>query len=147
MIANLQDIIDTLDDRKIGKSPHQGCESIFVAINDIVGIKLYSSERTRDHCYHRQNNAAKFGLGPKTHGIIDLANDYWAYGYLTDIVECTGDDNDDFRDDLDISYGTFCEMVEQLSEDLDHLCNFCFFDHHEGNCGLIEGRLVCIDFG
>lgn len=93
----------------ISSSPRKnGCFNLFFKLNDKIGIKLSNNVEQRDNNYHRQENAAKFGLGPDVYGMIDNVNyeGETYYGYFTEIVWVL----EDF-DNIPQDFGNLCIIL------------------------------------
>lgn len=130
----------------ISSSPRKnGAFNLFFKLNDKIGIKLSNNKAQRDDNYYRQENAAKFGLGPDVYGMIDNVNyegkTYW--GYFTEIVDILEDYNNIF---FKLMRHTFKEDKADLIADLQSKIGFIFTDSHYGNIGFKNGKFVCIDF-
>ncbi len=154
---------------KIYQSP-RGAYSIFVKLSDKVGLKLFMDEKDRDDAYDRQFHAAASELGPEVYGKVDGVpvryeiNDFedfyysrhwdgtdeddfegfellYEWGYLTELVEVCSYSDDDY------SYKLFCDGFRQLKKDIADVIGFDFWDIKADNCGVKNGKLVCIDFG
>lgn len=151
---------------KLDSSP-RGAFSIFVKLNDKVGLKLFHYEEDRNDAYSRQKFASLYNLGPCVHGKVDNTgviqeyNEYdsdlwyehcineeefndhyggyyavpWEYGYLTEIVE-TNYPPQFYEDNKKNLFYNLLEKIDWEFED----CKY-------NNCGVKNGRLVCIDFG
>ena len=133
----------------ISSSPRKnGAFNLFFKLNDKIGIKLSNNVEQRDNNYHRQENAAKFGLGPDVYGMIDNVNyeGETYYGYFTEIVWVLEDFNNIPSDFWNLMHHTFQEDRVNLKSDLMHYTGFNFSDNHYANIGVKDGKLVCIDF-
>lgn len=133
----------------ISSSPRKnGAFNLFFKLNDKIGIKLSNNVEQRDNNYHRQENAAKFGLGPDVYGMIDNVNyegeTYW--GYFTEIVDVLEDFNNIDYDFWKLVKNDFEDDRENLVSDLMHHIGFNFRDCHYANIGFKNGKFVCIDF-
>ena len=145
---NMQELTKGITRETIRKSPC-GCESVFVPINDEIGIKLYDCPDRRDDLMELQALASKHDLGPEVFGIVDLPESVGTlrFGFVTERVECCGDDQDELREDIGLDWDTYCNMHTSLDEALCEI-GITLYDMHESNCGLRpDGSMVCIDFG
>lgn len=121
----------------VKKSPSKaGSWNIFVKMNDYIGLKLCSKSYQRDGNYFRQKEASKIGLGPDTHGKVDVSIDgIMFYGYFTEIVS------------IDLSNFSKREIENEANSLRKKLKKiFDFEDNHRWNLGIKNGKFVCIDF-
>lgn len=117
------------------RSPY-GSYTIFVKLNDSIGVKLTRDIAVRDGNFLRQQEAAKYGLGPEVYGKIDdiyYRGDTY-YGYFTEVVEVA---------DWNSFYN---ENEDSLCQELEEKIAFDFYDCKPNNCGIKNGKLICIDF-
>lgn len=133
----------------ISSSPRKnGSFNLFFKLNDKIGIKLSNNKAQRNNNYYRQENAAKFGLGPDVYGMIDNVNyegeNYW--GYFTEIVDVLKDFNNIKREFWRLIKNDFEGDINSLVSDLMYHTGFDFRDCHYANIGFKDGRFVCIDF-
>lgn len=133
----------------ISSSPRKnGTFNLFFKLNDKIGIKLSNNKAQRNNNYYRQENAAKFGLGPDVYGMIDNVNyegeNYW--GYFTEIVDTLEDFNNIPDIFWNLMHHTFKEDRADLIADLQSKTGFIFNDSHYANIGFKNGKFVCIDF-
>ena len=132
---------------KLAKSSHKvcGCFNFFFKVTDRIGIKGTMSEAERDGNYDRQSLAAKHGLGPEVFGKIDFEyKGKKVFAYFTEIVTV-------FNDELSTKeyihfYRFHKENIGGLCDELEEKIGFVFLDCHNGNTGIKNGKLICIDF-
>jgi hypothetical protein len=140
-----------LFNKRITKSYESGCESVFVKLNNKVGLKLYSTQKERDFAYNLQNKVEKYSLAPTAYDKVSL-DDYeikWdedsncqliprkkkkIYGYTTAVASKPNLSNR--------FYSKLENLIEQAKN---HGLETC--DIHEANVGYFNRRLVIIDFG
>jgi len=127
-----------------------GCACIFIQITDKIGAKFYAYRGKRDKCIENQKIAHKHGLGPEVFGSFEVSEELapkrgrlrYKYCYLTEVAE-TGGALDDW---LDANFVSFRETEKYMMDAMENI-GLTFFDFHDENIGLINGELVCIDFG
>lgn len=144
-----------------------GISCTFFKITSKWGIKSYTKAYKRDDAYNAQYDVALNGLAPKVGDKFEIEiEDETIYCYVTEVAETLQTEEylqlvkKIFREDtyLDEDY----EKYEQLSNDLEEswldkmeeynelteeVCGWRNCDMHTGNYGLLNGQLVCIDFG
>lgn len=135
-------------DRRRIKSSGVSCH--YVKWTKYVGLKLYTEKSQRDRCAKLQRRVAKAGLAPEVGGTLEF-----------EMLTCTGVDDygEDTSPDLEWAtiYGYWTEhvripsripsykRVHALWKGLREL-GLLHDDLHKFNMGVIDGRLVCIDF-
>lgn len=138
-----------------------GVETIFISLNDKDAIKIFPTKKEAINSCRRQRKAAKFHIGPKVYSSVqkcyvdnlkphdgnyifyrisgNCATNYRKFGYFykTQIAEtfmklckCLQDHPE---------YDKLWDKMKELEFEVDDL--------HENNIGLINDKLVCIDFG
>jgi hypothetical protein len=116
--------------------PYQGACCIFVPQDKYFGLKLHDNLDIAKNAYKLQNIAANFKLAPPTIGKIETFNSYidkyHIYGYLTRIAITTS------KFSCDIIYKFWCDFYCKTGYFLD--------DMHNGNMGMYNGNIVCIDY-
>jgi hypothetical protein len=115
-----------------------GCECRFVKLNDAVGVKLYRTRAERDYAWQGQRVAAHYKVGPRAGVGIKLPDARprsYRWGYVTQVAERP--DGYSWR-----STKKECALQRKLER-----LGIGGGDLHGGNVGLIDGKLVCIDFG
>ena len=144
-----------------------GISCTFFKITSKWGIKSYTKQYKRDDAYNAQYDVALNGLAPKVGDKFEIEiEDETIYCYVTEVAETL--QTEEYRE---LVKKIFCESVysdedyakyEQLSNDLEEewlekmeeynelteeVCGWRNHDCHTGNYGLLNGQLVCIDFG
>jgi hypothetical protein len=129
-----------------------GVSSFFIKLDDDWGLKVYRDADLRDWMMERQGRAAEIGRGPAIGEAVDIGYDYFAY--VSQVAD-TSIFDDDYDDDgtrwhdgeiissYDEDWG---DALDELHSDLSSI-GIGFSDDHHGNVGIIDDRLVCIDFG
>lgn len=145
----------------VQESPH-GVACKFVALDERWAIKLYTSSRMRNGCFHRQRKANKLGLGPEVGQKINLPEtafpeevdlfqedfSIFLYGYVTEVIETVQHEFD---------MGLACpawswaykheKELDPIRKRLLNEMNWDFYDWHGKNWGRKNGQLMPIDFG
>jgi hypothetical protein len=111
-----------------------GIEARFFNING-VGIKLYDEEDASEYAFEQQSLAADHSLGPQVFEKINVSG--VGFGFITEIAE---------TDDIEDYWEEFSEDHEMLEEALADI-GIYHGDLHYQNVGIIDGEIVCIDFG
>lgn len=149
MIVTAQELAAILTPKVEETSP-RGVECYFTKIDDEWGIKVYASAGKRDRAYDRQKLAAEYRLGPEVGSKVDIAEGkhaYFtqiadllvpAYGYQPEGENWYALDNK--------AHQKYRVQITKLCDKLSEI-GLPFEDCHCGNMGLIDGNLVCIDFG
>lgn len=121
-----------------GRDSGSGAECQFYASSKSArkGYKVYGSYEAASFARNNQIRASRKGLGPKAgklFAVMDNCGCIENYGYETQVAREAPDD--------------FYELhINRLIDELAKI-NIDFQDAHEGNVGIINRRLVCIDFG
>lgn len=126
-----------------------GASCVFLKINQRVGVKLYDSWSTRDHCWKIQKTAYQHGLGPRV-GSKFFMNQLA-------IIAPTEDEARQLVVEKIFGYVTEVAKVIPWSVEIDDLllrrlqvslwdAGIDYTDMHQGNVGYIGKKLVCIDF-
>lgn len=109
---------------------------------DGIGHKVFYCERSRDFSYKMQKLASLHGLGPKCHSrfivhhpVEGMQRAYW--GFITEIAPDLWKAPN--REYLTGDKHRFLKKFQEKGFQLN--------DTHDGNFGLLNGRIVCIDFG
>lgn len=142
--SELQSIIK----QKIGSSPY-GIDSVFVAIDEQWGIKLYHHRQNRDICYDRQKLCEKFGYAPITGAKVDLPNGMAPFGYITEKVKVAVEILDDTPGDAKRYEWESKNQkeVDEVTRELREVTGWRFIDNHGYNWGYKNNKLIPIDFG
>ncbi len=143
----------------VSRSPY-GVQCRFIKLNDKWGVKVFHRKDTRDYAYDNQKAAAKYKLGPQIGQKFDLpitlSEDYDGYCYITEVAKILIKYRYDYDRWEDHKYTKLWdEITEKYKNRINTLCmklqkkiNWDFeTDSHIGNVGLLNGKLVCIDFG
>jgi hypothetical protein len=124
----------------------------FVDFENGWAAKVYVDKYGRNSQWERQKNAAAFDLGPEVGNKFQFVlNNHTYYAFLTEVVDVATDDIDfvdgknDWGDPRWTKYGE--EALEELTDSLYECTGFYFGDDWAPNCGVKNGRLICIDFG
>jgi hypothetical protein len=137
--------VEQVEDLLYKTPKDSGRYNIFFKLNDKIGLKLSVSKYRRDHNYEMQSKAALKGLGPETYGCINVVyHGIKMFGYFTEIVTVrTGN-----RDSFYIEYDSITKLGTPKTDLRKELLEigFDFTDDHDGNIGIKNGKLVCIDF-
>lgn len=132
--------------KKTKQHSPSGVDSWFTPIDEKWGIKFFTDESLRNKSRAFQKTAAKYGLGPKVAQKVSVElPKYTAYGYVSERAETWP-----FEEYLHhYEYGSYYDDwdIYDLGDKLFSKVGFTFADDHPGNVGLIDGKLVCIDFG
>lgn len=162
--SNIEDFEPILFNRLSKRQGENGVESMFVALSDTVGIKMYPNKFDRDFAYFSQKLASYHLLGPNAgrrlfvEGLENVYNECQefdaAYCYLTEIADLSNSSSLFYNlDSCGSNCHSGCECHYEESEAISDLgmalrsVGLSGGDLHEGNIGEIDGRLVCIDFG
>lgn len=140
ILSNQLDVISL-----IGKKTAYGAECKFFKMsnNSRFGIKAYFSIEEAESSWRMQKKAAKMGIGPKVGKLLiikhrDNKNEdsEFIFGYETQVAEAV---KGEYKNKI------WKDQNKYLEEKLIRI-NCCddFFPH---NCGIINGKLVLVDFG
>ena len=124
-----------------------GKQCRYIKINEKWGLKLYRHEHKRDECYDNQYACACIDLAPQVGDTVDLPEGEYRYGYITENAEVLFDANE--KNDKK-AWDWHRENINQLFAIADKIkeeTDFFFCDDHPWNWGLVDGKLVPIDFG
>jgi hypothetical protein len=121
-----------------------------------IAFKDFTRKDAAIEAYNIQKTLAAYDLAPRVYGKVRKI-DYVGYygnkrrsnwGYVTEIAELIDDGR--YNEDPEYYDKVRCE-TEELTNEIDYVCGFGFYDCHMGNVGYItrKGRklLVCIDTG
>lgn len=115
-----------------------GLSSYFYIVSDVLGIKFFKSKLERNRSRQKQEIAYHSGLAPKPGSIYDIPG---FFGYYTERVVMIHDL---------YTYKTIPSKIYRqmqiLEQELLTCCDF-EIDVNWQNYGVINGQLVCIDFG
>jgi hypothetical protein len=158
-----QNVIEAV---KSSSESSSGCRQVFIKLTDNWAIKIFKeeehgeyAEEMRDETYEKQETAASFSLGPDVGDKIDLGDG--DFGYITEIVPLfnhylssngftqpwiNGAKNVYMDDYDDFLRWVHQYEIRELIDLLRDLADYYFSDHHGGNMGWKDGKLVCIDF-
>lgn len=120
-----------------GRSSGSGSECTFYKTKRL-GYKVYHSYNDISEvfdAFNKQKKAYRAGIAPKP-GYIFITNDN-QIGYTTQLAKPIRSS---------INWNIFDNQVGKLEDKMIKL-GLSTCDVHEDNCGVINGRLVCIDFG
>jgi hypothetical protein len=138
-------------ERDLNGPSGQDCVA-FVDFENGWAAKVYAYAGERNSQWKRQQDAAAFDLGPEVGNKFQFVlNDHTYYAFLTEVVDVATDDIDfvdgknDWGDPQWTEYGQ--EALEELRNGLAECIGFHFYDDWPPNCGVKNGRLICIDFG
>lgn len=130
-------------------SPY-GCTCTFMKFDDNWGIKVYDDKRTRDKACERQARMHKVGYAPSVGASFNIGDD--RYCYITELakplIDCTKEANTNwsaFSAAFEKENPTARKDVDDLVEKM-YKENYVYCDAHYGNFGMLNGKLVCIDF-
>lgn len=130
----------------IGRHSDSGIEGRFFKMSKTskFGIKAYNNFDDAQCAYEMQQEAAKMGVGPKVGKMLIIYHrerkqdeniDIW-YGYETQVAQPV---IGGFRSSI------WKEQHREVERKLDKIG--CGGDFCPRNCGIIKGKLVCVDFG
>lgn len=142
-MLEIESVIHELTPERIRKSPN-GVSASFVQINNEWGVKVFTSESTRDYSYKMQHKASLLGLAPHVGEKFDLGEGQ--YCMICEVVEVFQTQDMSYEDERAV-ISNRSEEIKELKKILVEEIGFHFYDDHLGNYGLINDRLVCIDFG
>jgi hypothetical protein len=129
----------------------RGVACMFVKLNEQWGLKVYRDSDTRDSCYRDQKRMATYGFGPQVGPSFKVG---YFYVYVTQVAMPLMDaadgnmDRDDFWrefDELNQNH-ILRRMIRELQGKM-KAKGWELDDAHVNNIGVIDGLLVCIDFG
>jgi hypothetical protein len=142
-MSSRQEVLEAVNGTSRSKSP-SGATAYFVTLNEEWGIKVFDGYDERDEAHERQGRAAKHGLGPRVGECFDLPNG--KYCYVTEVAETFTDGNnfdEEEEEDFYAEWGPECQGLLRALDSAEVSC----YDDHAGNYGLLNGKLVFIDFG
>lgn len=113
-----------------------GSYNKFMPLTESWGAKLSTSKERIIGNFKRQRRAARYGLGPIALCVFRVGE--W-YGYITQTVKPAGKG---FWQEQVVNHPEYFRVVKKLHK----LTMFKFGDAHGHNFGLINGKVVCIDF-
>jgi hypothetical protein len=125
----------------------EGCEATFVQLNKAKGIKVFLDKSNAKRALSRQRKASYCNLGPKVHSEkierfafnISTGSIFIQWGYVTQVAKI-------FKNESELDY--FDPEGNKVQDLMDRLRKIgCGHDLHYGNVGLLNKKLVCIDFG
>ena len=145
MIINVEEVKKIISSKESSDDSGTACN--FFKINDKLGLKLYTSISSRDKHWNNQVRASKVNLGPETYGTIDNVtfggSVHEFFGYFKEIVEV----RDYSHSEQDKNFQkVYDDEILDLRNALNQI-GFEFCDFHSGNCGIKNGKLICVDFG
>lgn len=109
-----------------------GYEAVFTTIGN-VGVKLYQTRKARDFAYKLQKKAHELEIGPEVGTKFSIQkNGFRWHGYTTQIAGKP-------------SYEEYEEHIVELENKASQIMSTG--DLAQSNCGMINGKLVVIDFG
>lgn len=121
----------------------EGAECTFIRVDKISGLKLYTTKEEAQSAIRKQRKAHKHGIGPEAFGKVEP---YWLtyrdgsinqeYGYLTEYAKPIGRKH----------RGIYNKKVNELENKMFKI-GLRSYDIAHRNCGIIKGKLVCVDFG
>jgi hypothetical protein len=134
-----------------GFSP-SGCCARFIKINDEIGLKIYENEGTRDKALEDQRKMAALGYAPETGIAFQVGCEY---GLVTQVaiplVQAKLDDEEWYE--FNERYRNDVSKLQHLSDEKDELVRNMkangydiSWDDHWCNFGILNGKVVCIDF-
>jgi hypothetical protein len=121
-----------------------------------IAFKDFAEKDDAIDAYNIQQTLAQYDLAPRVYGkvrkidYIDCVGKKRRsnWGYVTEVAEVIDDEL--YNDDPEYYDKVRCE-TEELSNEMEYVCGFGFYDCHMGNVGYVirKGRkvLVCIDTG
>jgi hypothetical protein len=117
-----------------------GCSCTYIQMSKSIGIKCWNTEswdddKNRDHSFKRQKKAHKHGIAPKPYFKFDFFNNFVDEKWMCYVTQHAGKT----RGNIYSKYKT------KLSLKLEEI-GFDTGDVKPSNCGVIKGKLVCIDF-
>lgn len=137
---------------KYNEKVPRGISCRFLKLNEDWGIKAYHCPSERDNAFNRQKKCYGFGCAPRVGIKFDAGNDYFCYttqvaNAITEAV--TGYDQRGYYEQN--------RMIREVYPDIDSMIaavrrqsaenGYHMYDNHYGNWGMLEGKLVRIDFG
>lgn len=142
---------------KTSLSPGGG-SARFIKIDDEWGLKLYRNEETRDNAYSRQGNMSAFGYAPKIGMKFDVGTEF---GFVTQVAvplvegklrDKKGHSQQNWSDYHNV-YQAGQQANQHLQPEIDDLVKNMIkkgydisWDDHYANFGMLDGKVVCIDF-
>ncbi len=149
-----------------GTSP-SGISCVFFKITSKWGIKSYTKAYKRDDAYNAQYDVALNGLAPKVGEKFEIEiEDETIYCYVTEVAESlysdeynqlvkkifrennyTSEEYNEYEQLYSVLEEEWNEKVLEYDELTEEVCGWRNHDSHLGNYGVLNGQLVCIDFG
>ena len=125
-----------------------GAESHYARINSRTGIKLFEDRERAEYARDRQRICSLHGIGPKVRSEVFkfYQNNrlvFWdstravSYGYKTQVA----------KQFTPYTFDEHAKQVDRVLFKYRRLFNEEYVDDHDGNFGLIGGKVVIIDFG
>lgn len=149
-MKNIEDAKQIIDDylNSKRKTPYGAyCKFVLDFGFDCV-IKAYSLKKTRDDAAEQQAIAASRDLAPSVYDTFDYKGYYLLISQkaeiLCNVIEESDEEWDRQLDTLNADK-ILCNEKRKLRQNL-YEAGIKYFESHWRNCGLIEGRLVAIDF-
>lgn len=124
----------------------------FVKLDERWGIKLYLDKDDRDEIFERQEEAARYGLGPEVGDCLDISQLDLPFGYITEIIEPAFDPKDfNYVHEEDAAEKKFIDEnydeIREVHQKLHQKLRWSFMDDHLFNWGYKNGKLMPLDFG
>jgi hypothetical protein len=137
--------------REFSLSPN-GCQCKFIKLDNKWGLKLFTSPRKRDEVCENQKKCHKVGYAPEVGECVDLPSGPIRFGYITEIAEIIFDEKDYQGDDTDWTevddwYSENYDELKQTKKEIEKLTGWNFVDDHAFNWGILNGKIIPIDFG
>lgn len=129
-----------------------GVSCKFFKIDDKFGIKVYTSEYTRDNAVIRQQKMHSHGYAPAVGESFNIQDKFFCY--ITEIAIPIVEGTEEYQGPK--HYEIVSEAYKKepfIRNEIDKLCRdmrkagYIMNDQHLANFGRMGEKLVCIDFG
>lgn len=131
-----------------------GCYSSFFKLSSRKGMKVFDDKEAADDASKTQAAFAKGKYAPKvlSEVFVLVRRQEVCFAYITQLAKVAYDLKRTVMDRFQRKLEAFCEKVERFLDKtlrdnpLLRYAKSLFGDDHEGNWGLLNGRMVWIDF-
>lgn len=131
-----------------GQYNAKGSICCFYRLTQEIGIKVYTKRYKAEKTHELQSICAKFGLAPKIYSRV-LSYNNMCYFYFTEIAQHLRTVVPAYKWYIDPQDPTFTACTVEVADTKRALLNLGLLmdDDIPDNWGVINGKVVCIDFG